>query len=453
MKLDLAAFPADLSAPGARPRRGDLIRSMRNGFWIVWLILGLGVTGALWVGGQPDPPGLGQALDGAWRFHPGDNPAWADTGADDRNWDRLALVSDPSLHDGDVGIPGYFDGWRARGHRQVEGYGWYRRQVILPQHGDLVLAGPPVVDDGYEMFWDGQRIGGVGVLSGSPKVGATRPLLVKLPPPGGKTTALLAIRTFMQPHMDRDGLSGGLRTVPVLASPAQGQRLHQAQWRRTIAGYIVDAVEPVLMLLLVVMAAFVARAPDRREFALWIGFALIALAGLRLGNAVTAWSDMVSLPRLLWQNGVILAPAAKLGWTLGWNAWVDGKDRRFVSFIVVAAWVVLVASALAESPLLAATGRALIALSLVLVGVRIARLGRHRIAALSAMALTSVGLFASDLSAMGVPSIWFPFNIGVSRSQYAYALALPVLAYVLAAAAGRPGRADGPISDLGEGPA
>jgi len=223
----------------------------------------------------------------------------------------------------------------------------------------------------------------------------------------------------------------------VLASSAQGQRLYQAQWRRTIAGYIVDAVEPALMLLLVVMAAFVARAPDRREFALWIGFALIASAGLRLGNAVTAWSDMVSLPRLLWQNGVILAPAAKLAWTLGWNAWVDGKDRRLVSFVAVAAWVVLVAGALAESASLAATGRALIALSLALVGVRIVRFGQHKIAALSAMVLTSVGLFASDLSAMGVPGIWFPFNIGVSRSQYAYALALPVLAYVLAAASRR----------------
>ncbi len=410
---------------------------MRNGFWILWLVLGLGVAGALWVGGQPDPRGLGQALDGAWRFHPGDNPAWAATGADDRDWDRLALVSDPSLRDGDVGIPGYFDGWRARGHHQLEGYGWYRRQVILPQQGDLVLAGPPVVDDGYEMFWDGQRIGGVGELSGSPKVGATRPLLVKLPPSGGKSTALLAIRTFMQPHMNRDGLSGGLRTVPVLASPAQGQALHQAQWRRTIAGYIVDAVEPLLMLLLVVMATFVARAPDHREFALWIGLALIASAGLRLGNAVTAWSDLVSLPRLSWQNGVILAPAAKLAWTLGWNAWVDGKDRRLVAFIAVAAWVLLVVGALVENPSLAAAGRALIALSLAVIGVRIACFGRRKVAALSAMALTSVGLFASDLSAMGLPGIWFPFNIGVSRSQYAYALALPVLAYVVAAAGKR----------------
>jgi hypothetical protein len=407
---------------------------MRNGFWILWLIFGVGVTGALWLGGRPDPRGLGQALDGAWRFHEGDNAAWASPGADDRDWDRLTLASDPNVRDGDVGIPGYLDGWRARSHHQLEGYGWYRRQVILPPHGDLVLVGPPVVDDGYELFWDGRRIGGVGTLSGAPKVGATRPLLVKLPPSRGKSTALLAVRAYMQPDIDRDGRSGGLRTVPVLASPADGQKLHQAQWRRTIAGYIVDAVEPALMLLLVVMAAFVARAPGRREFALWIGLALVASAGLRLGNAVTAWSDLVSLPTLLWQNGVILAPAAKLGWALAWNSWVDGRDRRLVSIVAVAAWVVLVAGALLESSFLAGAGRALIALSFVVIAIRIARLGEHKAAALISMALTSVGLFAPDLSAMGAPSIWFPFNIGVSRSQYAYALALPVLAYVLAAA-------------------
>ena len=47
------------------------------------------------------------------------------------------------------------------------------------------------------------------------------------------------------------------------------------------------------------------------------------------------------------------------------------------------------------------------------------------------MLLTATGLFAADLSALGVPGIWFPFNIGVSRSQYAYALALPLLALAL----------------------
>jgi hypothetical protein len=50
------------------------------------------------------------------------------------------------------------------------------------------------------------------------------------------------------------------------------------------------------------------------------------------------------------------------------------------------------------------------------------------------MLLIATGLFAADLSSLGVPGIWFPFDIGVSRSQYAYALALPLLACALAAA-------------------
>jgi hypothetical protein len=414
---------------------------MRNWFCVFWLILVIGVTGVLWGGGQPDPPGLGQALDGPWRFHQGDNPAWAEAGTDDRSWDRITLVSNPAIRDGDVGIPGYLDGWRARGHPKLEGYGWYRRQVTLSQHGDLVLVGPPVVDDGYEMFWNGRRVGGVGTLSGSPKVSATRPVLVRLPASSGEHTALLAIRAYMQPNTDRDGQSGGLRTVPVLASRADGEALYRAQWRRTIAGYIVDAVEPAAMLVLALIAVF--AAPARRGFSRWIALALVASAGLRLGNAITAWTDLVSLPTLLWLTGVILAPIAKFAWAMAWNQWTDGRDRRLISLAAVAAWLLLVVGALAESQLLAGAGRGVIALSLAAIAIRIVRFGEHKVLALSAMALTAVGLFAPDLSALGVPSIWFPFNIGVSRSQYAYALALPLLACALAAVKEGPRGANG----------
>src|SRR4051812_47976944 len=123
--LEHPASRSDRATPGGRLRH-RLVRSMRNWFCLLWLILAVGVTGMLWVGGQPDPPGLGQSLDGPWRFHPGDNPDWAAIGTDDRDWDRFTLISDPNVHDGDVGIPGYLDGWRARGHRELEGYGWYR---------------------------------------------------------------------------------------------------------------------------------------------------------------------------------------------------------------------------------------------------------------------------------------------------------------------------------------
>jgi hypothetical protein len=414
---------------------------MRNWFCVFWLILVVGLTGVLWSGGQPDPPGLGQALDGPWRFHQGDNPAWAEPGADDRSWDRITLVSNPDVRDGDVGIPGYLDGWRARGHPKLEGYGWYRRQVTLPSHGDLVLVGPPVVDDGYEMFWNGHRVGGVGTLSGTPRVNGTRPVLVRLPASGGDHTAVLAIRAFMQPNIDRDGQSGGLRTVPVLASRAEGEALYRAQWRRTIAGYIVDAAVPAAMLVLAVIAVF--AAPPRRGFARWVALGLVASAGLRLGNAVTAWTDLVSAPTLLWLSGVILAPIAKLAWTMAWNQWADGRERRLISLAAMAAWLLLILGALAESQFLAGAGRAVVALSLAAIAIRIVRFGEHKALALSAMALTAVGLFAPDLSALGVPSIWFPFNIGVTRSQYAYALALPLLAYVLAAVKEDPSGANG----------
>ena len=42
-------------------------------------------------GGRPDPPTLRAAatlLDGAWRFHTGDDPHWADANIDDGRWRR-----------------------------------------------------------------------------------------------------------------------------------------------------------------------------------------------------------------------------------------------------------------------------------------------------------------------------------------------------------------------------
>lgn len=405
--------------------------SLRLAFLALWLALALGVTAMLAIGGRPDPAGLGQVLDGPWRFHAGDNPGWAASTLDDRNWEVITLVSNPTVRDGDVGIPGYLDGWRARGHAGLEGYGWYRRQVTLPPHGDLVLLGPPAADDGYEVYWNGRRLGGVGRLSDPPRVSSTRPRLIALPASNGQRTASLAIRTFMQPGVDRDAVSGGLRTAPVLATAADGEILHRAQWRRWIAGYVVDAVEPLAMLALALAAVLAAPALARPGFARWTALALVASAGVRAGNAIIAWTDLTSLSGLLWRNSVILAPAALLLWTLAWNAWTDGKSRRLLPIVAALAWALTLLGALTHAQVLTDTGRALFAAALAVIAVRIARGGPGRGVALAALLLVAVGLFAANLSALGVPGIWFPFGIGVSRSQYAYALALPLLALAL----------------------
>jgi hypothetical protein len=41
-------------------------------------------------------------------------------------------------------------------------------------------------------------------------------------------------------------------------------------------------------------------------------------------------------------------------------------------------------------------------------------------------------LFGGELlDPIGVPGIWFPFGIGVSREQYVYALVIPLLALLI----------------------
>jgi hypothetical protein len=95
---------------------------------------------------------------------------------------------------------------------------------------------------------------------------------------------------------------------------------------------------------------------------------------------------------------------------------------------------------------LVAFGRAVFAVLFVVIAVRIIMRGDRRVLAVATMAVIAIALFINELSRLGVPTIWFPFNIGVTLTQYAYALALPLLAFALTPAK-NDARAQ-PISDL-----
>ena len=91
---------------------------------VTLLALG-GVIAVLAIGGQPDPTPLRASaplLDGAWRFHVGDDLHWADADADDRGWETMDLSAPASSIDGDVGLPNYVAGWMAHGHPGYQGY-------------------------------------------------------------------------------------------------------------------------------------------------------------------------------------------------------------------------------------------------------------------------------------------------------------------------------------------
>jgi len=111
--------------------------------------------------GLPDPvvvgPSLSQRLwiiDG-WRYHPGDDPVWADAGFDDSSWPTVGsgLLEPDSL-------PG---GW--------PGIGWFRRRVVLADGMPTTALGVRVEQRGAsELYLDGRLIVTAGTVSDDPEL-------------------------------------------------------------------------------------------------------------------------------------------------------------------------------------------------------------------------------------------------------------------------------------------
>ena len=92
------------------------------------------------------------SLDGLWRFHAGDDPAWAQPGFDDSGWSLLRSDRD----------------WYTQGYKGYGGMGWYRFHVTLPGGVTDASILLPELHTCYEVYANGRRIGGLGVMRPSP---------------------------------------------------------------------------------------------------------------------------------------------------------------------------------------------------------------------------------------------------------------------------------------------
>jgi len=385
-------------------------------------------------GGRPDPPTLRAAatlLDGAWRFHTGDDPRWADANTDDNGWETIDLTAVPGSHDGDVGLPDYVGGWMAHGHPGYHGYAWYRREVTVPAgRASWDILGPTLVEDGYELYWNGQRLGGSGSLGPAPRVVGTRPLRFALPADAAGTRGVLAVRTYMLPSSGGSADGGGMHSPPILAPRPTSDALHRVQWERTIAGYIVEVIEPIVMLAVIGLALGFQSRSTHKSFLVFASIALALMAARRLNNAIVAWTDLMDLVTYAWLASVMWVPVV-LAWTLAWNRWCLRPWRS----IDVSAGVLAVAGiigAMNHSTSLTRGSRLGSIALFVVIGARIVRSGPMRILALVTLASIMASLFGGELlDPIGVPGIWFPFGIGVSRTQYVYAIAIPLLAFLI----------------------
>lgn len=149
--------------------------------------------------------GLGQGaipLDGPWQFHTGDNSEWASPSFDDSGWESMQ-VNGP---------------WGSQDHPGYTGYAWYRRHVqihtIAGSQTKYALLMPPV-DDVYEVFWDGKRIGQFGKFPPRPRwYYSTFPSSFPVP---SAESGTIAIRVWKSPllFVDPDVL-GGMYGPPLL---------------------------------------------------------------------------------------------------------------------------------------------------------------------------------------------------------------------------------------------
>jgi len=412
----------------------DATRRRLNIGIAIAMVLVLGALIAdLATGGRPDPSALrGSAtlLNGTWRFHTGDDPHWADANTDDGEWETIDITAAPGSHDGDVGLPDYVSGWMAHGHPGYHGYAWYRRTVMVPAgSASWAILGPTLVEDGYELYWNGQRLGGSGRLDPSPRMVGTRPLIFALPADAAGTQGVMAVRAYMLPTSGVSAGGGGMHSPPMLAPQPAADALHRVQWQRTVAGYIVDVVEPLAMLAVIGLALWCLRRSSHKGFLIFACIALALTAERRLNNAIVAWTDLEDLvtygrlASVLW----VLAVAA---WILAWNRWCARAWRSIDALASVLAVIGIVGSVHHLSSVTSYSRLGSIVL-FVVIGIRIARSGPSRPLALATLASIMTAWFGPELlDTIRVPGIWFPFGIGVARTQYVYGFVIPLVAFL-----------------------
>jgi hypothetical protein len=251
-----------------------------------------------------------------------------------------------------------------------------------------------------------------------------------LPADAAGTRGVLAIRAFMLPRPEGSADGGGMHSAPILAPRPISDALHRVQWQRTIAGYIVEVIEPLTMFSVIGLALGWRSRSSHKGFLIFAGVALALMAARRLNNAIVAWTDLLDLATYAWLASVMWVPVVA-AWTFAWNRWCLHPWRSIDVSAVVLAITATIGAVIHSASITSISRLGSIAV-FVVIGARIVRRGPKRNLALVTLVSIMAALFGGELlDTLGVPGIWFPFGIGVSRTQYVYAIAIPLVALLI----------------------
>ncbi len=253
------------------------------------------------------------ALNGLWRFHPGDDPRWASPTFDDSQWPLLRSDRD----------------WSLQGYPGLSGVAWYRFRVVIKANSPPLSFYFRRLVTSYEVYADGVRIGGYGAMPPHAAAMGPMPTVIDLPHSANAQTITIAIRVWHWPVWA--GYYGGGVSLPPLLGAAS---LIQQRTRLTIFTMSWTFVNQIVLAILEGLAGLAALGffylrPREREY-LWFGLMLLASTAAR---CFAIWSsghpfgvlqrdDVISILAGLTTLAAIAFYARFLHGKRGWLYWL-----------------------------------------------------------------------------------------------------------------------------------
>ena len=257
-------------------------------------------------------------IDAPWRFHPGDDPAWASPSFDDSSWPLLATDR-------------Y---WGVQGYAGLKGYGWYRLRLKLP-----ATTQPLGIDIGHlnsagEIYVDGKLIGTNGIMR--PKPDWSWQLAANafaLPPSSNGQWVEIAVRVWKS-SVASSYSTGGFRRHPVVGSLPLLQAASRVAFDNAA---VLQLPQGIIQLLTLVLGCFSLglflldrRSTEYAWFALWaigsaVVFSLSVAAVLRQGSVTFFIGD----------TGVLELPFDVALFLFLWGFMRARRDALLVAAIVL----------------------------------------------------------------------------------------------------------------------
>lgn len=415
------------------------------------------------------PVVLGEAtvpLYGPWKFHIGDSPVdpvlhaplWARPDFDDSGWEDVDLAPQPGSVDPYNGDPRYIRGWTAKGHPGYMGYAWYRLRVqVRARDGErLALDCPVYVDDGYQVFANGQRLGEAGHFSDAsriPVVFATRPIMFLLPDvplrgAGAESTQVIAFRVWMGPMgLTHSAYAGGLHYAPVLGEAGTIAMRNRLDWLELAVQSAYAPFEGVLLFLLGIVAAGLMLFDRSDRAYLWVAGVLLFTSLSDAALTLFTLTPALSLRTYFMFFDVFSNPLELCGWMMVWWYWFGLRRPAWLPRAIAGLMLLYIVSTAIGGDffygpdlrpptgmfdLISVSVRLLflpLFIYIIVLGIR--KHGAEAWLVLPAVVPLMISQFASELIVLNLPVKWSPFGITIFVGQVANLVSAAAISLLL----------------------